>query len=319
MRTVFVTGGAGFIGSHLVKRLATDNKVIVYDNYEKDSLSLLGYDKLENVTVIRGDVLDKELLKQSMQGANHVIHAAASVGVDKVTSDQLNCMQVNIIGTNNVLEAAHELSVSGRVILFSTSEIFGEMAYKVSETDPVKSGAPWESRWGYGISKIASEHFAHAYHTRFQLPIVCVRPFNVYGPGQTMNGAMKQFISKALKNEDIIINGDGTPIRAWCYIDDFVDCMMRCLEDPKAIGESFNVGNARTAITIFNLARDIIRLLDSTSQIIHGDPLKMEIHLRIPCTDKAKEILGFEATTTLEEGILKTAESVKNELLVAHG
>ena len=314
MSTVFITGGAGFIGSHIVRRLAKDHKVVVFDNYLKNSLTLLGYDKLENVTVIKGDVLDKELVASSMEGADTVIHAAASIGVDVVSQDQLNTMQVNIIGTSNVLEAAHKHNVKGRVIVFSTSEIFGEMAFKVSETDPVKSGAPWEARWGYGISKIAGEHFAHAYHTRFGLPIVCVRPFNVYGPGQTMNGAMKLFVANALQNKDIKINGDGTPIRAWCYVDDFVDCIMQCIENPKAIGESFNIGNPLQTMTVLGLAERVIELLGSTSKVIHGDPLKMEIYLRIPCIDKAMNLLGFDPKIDLKTGILKTADSVRAEL-----
>lgn len=314
MSTIFVTGGAGFIGAHIVQRLSGDHRVVVYDNYVKNSLTLLGYDTLPNVTVVKGDILDKELLRTSMEGADYVIHAAASVGVDVVTNDQLTCMLVNVMGTNNVLEAAHELGVKGRVIVFSTSEIFGPMAYKVSETDTVQSGAPWEPRWGYGISKIAGEHFAHAYHTRFQLPIVCVRPFNVYGPGQTMNGAMKLFIVKALKNEDITINGDGTPIRAWCYVDDFVDCIVECMTNPKAVGESFNVGNPLETVTVRGLAERIIELLGSQSRIIHGDPLAMEIYLRIPRIDKAKGLLGFDPKTDLKTGILKTAASVRAEL-----
>ncbi len=314
MRTVFITGGAGFIGSHIVRRLAPDHKVIVYDNYLKNSLSLLGYDTLENVTLVKGDILDKDMVRASMKGADTVIHAAASIGVDVVSHDQLQTMQVNIIGTSNVLEVAHELDVQGRVIVFSTSEIFGDMAYKVSETDPVRSGAPWESRWGYGISKIAGEHFAHAYHTRFGLPIVCVRPFNVYGPGQTMNGAMKMFIANALQNKDIKINGDGTPIRAWCYIDDFVDCLLACMTNKKAVGESFNIGNPLQTMTVLGLAERVIELLGSSAKVIHGDPLKMEIYLRIPCIDKATKLLGFHPTIDLKTGILKTAESVSTEL-----
>ncbi|MBM3231402.1 NAD-dependent epimerase/dehydratase family protein [Candidatus Peregrinibacteria bacterium] len=311
---VLVTGGAGFIGSHIVRRLAPNHNVIVFDNYLKNSLSILGYDKLKNVKVVKGDILDKELVASSMEGADVVIHAAASIGVDVVSKDQLNTMQVNIIGTNNVLEAAQQHGVKGRVIVFSTSEIFGEMAYKVKETDPVKSGAPWEARWGYGISKIAGEHFAHAYHTRFGLPIVCVRPFNVYGPGQTMNGAMKLFVANALQNKDIKINGDGTPIRSWCYVDDFVDCILQCMTNPKAIGESFNIGNPLQTMTVLGLAERVIELLDSKSKVVHGEPLKMEIHLRIPCIDKAKTLLGFEPKIDLKTGILKTAESVREEL-----
>jgi UDP-glucose 4-epimerase len=232
--------------------------------------------------------------------------------------DQLKTIQTNILGTSNVLESAKLHGVSDRVVVFSSSEIFGKMAYKVTEEDPVRSGPPWEPRWGYAVSKVASEHFAHGYHTSHGLPIVCVRPFNVYGPGQTMRGAMKMFIANALQNKDISIHGDGSPIRSWCYIDDFVDAIELCLEHPKAIGESFNIGNAKTAVTVLGLAEKIIQLLGSDSKIIHGDPLSMEIHLRIPCVDKAKKLIGWETKVGLDEGILKTAEEVKQELLVSH-
>ena len=313
MKTVFITGGGGFIGAHLVRRLADDHRVIVYDHFKKDTLLRLGYDKHPNVQLVKGDILDTSLLQKSMEGSDTVIHAAAIVGVNEV-NDQLATMQTNIFGTSNVLESARLCGVKGRVIVFSTSEIFGKMAYRVTETDNVECGPPGEARWGYGISKIAGEHFSNAYHRQFGVPTVNLRPFNIYGPGQTMNGAMKAFIWKALKHEDIRINGDGSPIRAWCYVDDFVDCIVRCMENPKAIGESFNIGNSKTAITVYGLARMIIQLLDSRSNILHGDPLAMEIHLRVPCTDKAKRILGFEAETDLETGVLLTAESVKKEM-----
>lgn len=314
MKHVFITGGAGFIGAHLVRRLSADHRVTVFDHCRKDTLMRLGYDKHENVTVVKGDVLDAAAVQASMKGADIAIHAAAVVGVSEV-NDQLITMQTNILGTSNVLEAARLNGIGDRVVVFSTSEIFGGMAYRVSENDPVISGPPGEARWGYGISKIAGEHFANGYHKKYGLPTVCVRPFNIYGPGQTMAGAMKMFIANALQGKDITINGDGSPIRAWCYIDDFVDCIMSCMEKPVAIGESFNIGNAKTAITVLGLAQKVVQLLDSPSKILHNPPLPMEIHLRIPSVDKAKALLGFEATVDLDTGILKTAESVRRELV----
>ncbi|MCA9370461.1 MAG: NAD(P)-dependent oxidoreductase [Candidatus Peregrinibacteria bacterium] len=313
MSTIFITGGAGFIGSHLVHRLAKEHKVTVFDNYRKDSLAALGYDQDPNVTIVKGDILDATLVKESMKGADYVIHAAAIVGVIDVMN-QLKTMEVNILGTHNVLEAAHELGVSERVIVFSSSEIFGKMAYKVTEEDSVRSGPPWEARWGYSVSKIACEHFAAGFHRAHNMPVTCVRPFNVYGPGQTMGGAMKMFITKALQNEDISIHGDGSPIRSWCYVDDFCNAIERCMKDPNAIGESFNIGNSKTAITVLGLAELVIELLNSQSSILHGEPLLQEIHLRIPDVSKAKTLLGWEAMTDLKTGIQKTAESVKKEL-----
>jgi UDP-glucose 4-epimerase len=135
-----------------------------------------------------------------------------------------------------------------------------------------------------------------------------VRPFNVYGPGQTGEGALQVFIKKALKNEEIFINGDGTQIRAWCYVTDFVDCLMLCLEKKEAIGHSFNLGNARAIMTTLGLAQTVCRVLKSESKISHRPPLSADIELRIPSVEKAEQLLGFKAKVDLEEGITKTAE-----------
>jgi UDP-glucose 4-epimerase len=143
------------------------------------------------------------------------------------------------------------------------------------------------------------------------LPTVTVRPFNVYGPGQTGEGAIQIFIKKALKNEDIFINGDGNQIRAWCYVDDFVECIMLALSDKRAVGESFNIGNARAVTTILGLAETVLRVLKSDSKIVFKDSLSADVELRIPSVEKAKKLLNFKAKIDLEEGILITAESFK--------
>jgi UDP-glucose 4-epimerase len=134
-----------------------------------------------------------------------------------------------------------------------------------------------------------------------------VRPFNIYGPGQTGEGAIQVFIKKALLNQDIKIHGDGNQIRAWCYVDDFVDCLTRCIEAPDAVGHSFNIGNARAVITILGLAESVCRVLKSESKIVFEPPLSADIAIRIPSVDKSQEILGFKAQVDLEEGISRTA------------
>ena len=219
-----------------------------------------------------------------------------------------------MIGTANALEAALENGLQGRFIDFSTSEIFGSMAFKSSEKDTAVAGSVGEARWTYAVSKLAGEHLAHAYYKEAGLNVVTVRPFNVYGPGQTGEGALQIFIKRALKNEDIFIYGDGTAIRAWCYVDDFVDCLIRCIEDPKAIGESFNLGNARTVITTLGLAQAVCRVLKSDSKIIFKDALSADIEMRIPSVEKTKELLGFEAKVDLDEGIEKTASWIEKHL-----
>lgn len=311
-KKIFITGGAGFIANTLIVKLIEDNEIVVYDNFYRDTLTGSGYSDHANIQIIKGDVLDFDLLCSSMKGADVVVHAAGIAGIDTVIKEPVRTMQVNMIGTANTLEAARVNHITDRFIDFSTSEIFGSMAYRSSEVDQAVAGSAGEARWTYAVSKLAGEHLAHAYSSQYNLPVVTVRPFNVYGPGQTGEGAIQIFIKKALKNEDIFINGDGNQIRAWCFVDDFVDCLFRCLEDPKAIGESFNIGNARAITTILGLAEVVCRVLKSDSKIIFKPALSADIELRIPSVEKAYELLGFKSKVDLEEGVLRTAEWMKN-------
>src|SRR6185436_4013712 len=141
-----------------------------------------------------------------------------------------------------------------------------------------------------------------SYHKEYGLPVVSVRPFNVYGPGQTGEGAIQVFIKRALKNEDIHIYGDGSQIRAWCFVDDFVACLLRCVEWPSALGESFNIGNARAVMTTYGLAQTVCRVLNSKSAILFKPALSAEIELRVPSVEKARRILKFDAKVGLDEG-----------------
>lgn len=310
-KTIFITGGAGFIANTLIKHYVELNRIVVYDNFHRDTLTGSGLSNHPNIKVINGDVLDFELLKASMKGADIVVHAAGIAGIDTVIKNPVTTMRVNMIGTANALEAARINGVTDRFVDFSTSEVFGSMAFRSSESDATVAGSAGEARWTYAVSKLAGEHLAHAYYSQFKLPVVTVRPFNVYGPGQTGEGAIQIFIKRALKNEDIKIDGDGNQIRAWCYVDDFVDCLIRCIEDPKAIGESFNLGNARAVITILGLAQTVCRVLNSKSKIVFEPPLSADIAIRIPSVEKTWEVLGFKAKVDLEEGVQNTAQWMK--------
>jgi UDP-glucose 4-epimerase len=310
-KQIFITGGAGFIANTLIKQYIENNKIVVYDNFHRDTLTNSSVANHPNLKIVKGDVLDAATLTAAMKGSDIVIHAAGIAGIDTVIKSPVRTMQVNMIGTANALQAAHENGITDRFIDFSTSEVFGSMAFKSSETDQTVSGSAGEARWTYAVSKLAGEHLAHAYFKQFKLPVVTVRPFNVYGPGQTGEGAIQIFIKKALKNEEIHIDGDGSQIRAWCFVDDFVDCLIRCVENPKAIGESFNIGNSRAVITILGLAQLVCRVLKSDSKIVFDDPLSADIAIRIPSVEKTKNILGFKALVDLEEGVLRTAEYMK--------
>jgi UDP-glucose 4-epimerase len=307
-KNIVITGGAGFIANALLRRTLEKNRITVFDNFHRDTLSGSGLASHPNLRIVRGDVLDYPALCAAMKGADIVIHAAAIAGVDTVLRIPVRTMRVNLIGTANMLEAARENGIPDRVVDFSTSEVFGPMAFRVSETDSTVAGSAGEARWTYAVSKLAGEHLAKAYHQQYRLPIVTVRPFNVYGPGQTGEGAIQVFIKRALRNEVLRIDGDGNQIRAWCYVDDFVEGLMQCICSPKAIGESFNIGNARAVITVLGLAQTVCRVLNSKSEIVFDPPLSADIAIRIPSVAKASELLGFKAKIDLEEGVLRTAK-----------
>lgn len=307
-KRIFVTGGAGFIGSTLVERLIRDNEIVVYDNLLRNAIRerpLYGH---RNLTLVEGDVLDAERLKQAMEGAQIVVHMAAIAGIDTVIKSPTRTMRVNMLGSANVMEGALELSGCERVLCFSTSEVFGTHAFRSEETDHTVMGAVGEARWTYAVSKLAGEHLAHAYFKEFGLPTVVVRPFNIYGPGQVGEGAIHVFVKRAIQNEDLDVHGDGNQIRAWCYIDDMVDGLLLCLERPEAIGESFNIGNSRAVVTIYGLANTVLRVTGSSSRIRFTRKDYVDVELRVPQVEKARRILGFEAKVDLEEGIKRTAE-----------
>ena len=307
-KKLFITGGAGFIGSTLVGRLVDQNCVTVYDNLSRDALSDKPFAQHENLHRIEGDILDLERLTRSMDGSDIIVHCAAIAGIDTVIKSPTRTMHVNMIGSANVLEAASKLDRCDRVVCFSTSEVFGQQAFRATETDHTVMGAVGEARWTYAVSKLAEEHLAVAYYKEKWLPTTVVRPFNVYGPGQVGEGAIHKFIKQAIADEPLEVHGDGSQIRAWCYVDDMVDAVLLCMGHPEAVGESFNVGNERDVITIYGLANTIVRVLDSHSEIKFIPKTYVDVELRVPVVDKIKRLLGFSAKVDLEEGICRTAE-----------
>jgi nucleoside-diphosphate-sugar epimerase len=314
-KRILVTGGAGFIGTTLARRLVDDNEVVALDNLHRDSLG--GTDLLEhpNFAFVEGNVLDGPRLADVARGVTHFVHAAAIAGVDTVRESPVRTMRVNLIGTYNALEAALATrDTIERTIVFSTSEVFGAYAYKVDEEHVTTQGSVGEARWTYAVSKLAGEHMAHAYYDELGLPTVSVRPFNVYGPGQIGGGAVRAFIETALAGGDLVIHGDGSQIRAWCYVDDMVDALLLALEHPRAIGESFNVGNAHSAVTIYDLAQRIKRLTGCPGELVFRPLHYTDVELRIPNVDKARDLLGFEAKVELDEGLARTIAWYREKL-----
>jgi nucleoside-diphosphate-sugar epimerase len=304
---ILLTGGAGFIGTNLCRVLADRNRVVVYDNGHRDAIHLTDLPDHPNVTIIRGDVLDPEGVKKAIAGCRAVVHLAAIAGIDTVNKRPTVTMKVNMMGTENVIEAAVAEKVE-RFIDFSTSEVYGPFVYNADENDSTIHGRVGVLRWIYAVSKLAAEHMTHCYHVEYGLPAVTVRPFNIYGPYQVGEGAIQKFILAALKGEPLIINGDGSQIRAWCYIQDFVWGVLLCLEKEEAVGEVFNLGNHRTAVTIRDLAEKIIVQTGSSSKLVTREALAADVALRIPSTAKARKLLGFEPEISLEEGLKRSIE-----------
>jgi len=314
---IFITGGAGFIGTQLIGRLIDDNEVVVYDTFARDALSAAPHSGHPHLRAIAADVLDRATLRDAMADADYVVHCAGIAGIDTVIRSPINTMRVNIIGSANVLEVAADLPHCKRVVCFSTSEVFGQHAFEAVETDRTVIGAVGEARWTYAVSKLAVEHLAIAYHRERGTATTVLRPFNVYGPGQVGEGALRTFIERALRNEPIEIHGEGGQIRAWCYVDDMVDATLLAMSHPRAVGESFNIGNRRSVETIYSLARTVVRILESSSEIRFVPRAAVDVELRIPVIDKARELLGFEPTVELEDGILRTAAYYRSRAALA--
>ncbi len=306
-KRIFVTGGAGFIGTTLARQLVEHNTVVAFDNLHRDAVSGTGLLDHPNYELVEGDILDPEHLTEAARDATHFVHCAAIAGVDTVLASPVRVMRVNVIGTYNALEAAlATLGTLERYVDFSTSEVFGTHALNVEEGHVSTIGSVGEARWTYAVSKLAGEHMAHAYHDELGLPAVTVHPFNIFGPGQIGGGAIRAFIEAALAGRDLTIHGDGSQIRAWTYVTDMVSGVLACLEHPAAVGQAFNIGNPRGAVTIYDLAHRIKRISGATGEIVFQPLHYADVELRIPNVRKAREVLGWEPYVELDEGLEKT-------------
>jgi UDP-glucose 4-epimerase len=312
-KRIFITGGAGFIGSTVAARVVEKNKVIVYDNLDRDSLKNSSHRNHHNLTLIRGDVLDYPSLLEAVEASQptHIVHCAAIAGISTTIKKPVHTLEVNVLGSANLLRAANTLGAVERLVCFSTSEVFGQHSFQSDEDSSAVIGKVGVARWAYAVSKLSSEHLTMAYHKQCGLPATVLRPFNIYGPGQVGEGALSMFIQQALDNETIQIHGDGTQIRAWCYIEDMVRAVLLVFENPNAVGETFNIGNKRAVTTIFGLANTVVRVLGSSSRIEFILKDYADVELRVPNVDKARQVLDFEAEVDLEQGILATARSLQ--------
>jgi nucleoside-diphosphate-sugar epimerase len=317
-KRICVTGGAGFIGSHLVSRLVEHNDIVVFDNLHRNALQFAHLEGHPRLRFIEGDVLDFAATRQAVDGCHIVIHCAAIAGVYTVDRSAVRTMEVNMLGTHQVVKAALEVGVE-RFVEFSTSEVYGPFIHKGKEDDLTTIGPIGESRWVYAASKLASEHLSYAHYREDQLPLAIVRPFNVYGPRQVGDGAIRGITLQALQNLPITLYNDGTQIRSWCYVDDFVDGVLRCAEKPEAVGQAFNLGNPQGTATNFELANMIIRLTNSKSEIVFKPHPGPEVDLRVPSIEKAASLLDYKPAVSLEAGITKTIPFYRENLAAVAG
>ena len=306
-KRILITGGAGFIGSHLVERLIAENEVVVYDNLHRNALQFAHLDGHAHLRFIKGDVLDYDDTRRAVEGCQLVIHCAAIAGVYTVDRSAVRTMEVNLLGTHQVVKAALDVGVE-RFVEFSTSEVYGPFTHKGREDEATTIGPIGESRWVYAASKLASEHLSYAHFKEDGLPLAIVRPFNVYGPRQVGDGAIRGMALQALRNLPITLYNDGTQIRSWCFVDDFVDGVLRCLERPEAVGQAFNLGNPQGTATNFELAHLILRLTNSSSEIVFKPHPGPEVDLRVPSIEKAMTLLDYRPTISLEKGVMQAIE-----------
>ncbi|GBD11054.1 Bifunctional polymyxin resistance protein ArnA [bacterium HR23] len=314
-KRVLITGGGGFIGVSLAERLAPHNQVVLFDrDFSANAWAYAGLAGHPHIHLVEGDILDLPQVSRVAQGVHIVLHTAAVVGVQEVIHNPLRTLEVNYQGTANILKAMAHASACQRFVFFSTSEVYGPQAPQVREDADIFLPSARDARWAYCISKVAGEHLALAYCQQMGLPVVVVRPFNIFGPRRVGDYALLRFILHALRGDALEVYGDGTQIRAWCYIDDLCDGVLRCLEAPEAVGQVFNIGNPQNAVTIYQLAQKVVRLCASSSPILLR-PLEFpDVVVRIPDIGKAQRLLGFTPRVGLEEGLVRTIAWVQEHL-----
>jgi nucleoside-diphosphate-sugar epimerase len=313
MHRYVITGGAGFIGSHIAERLADRAELVLFDNLRRDSLASTDLATLPNVELVEDDIRDRRAVLDAVQGADAVLHLAAIAGVSSYYSEPETTLRVNIEGTANVVDAVVASGV-GTLLYLSTSEVHGPEAHDVDEESPCAIGPSSDRRWVYATSKLAGEHLVLRGGETHGFAATVLRPFNVYGPRQTGEGAIRNFCLAATSGENLVVYGDGRAVRAWCYVDDFVDAVLLALGNPAAAGQVFNIGNPAASVDTNELARQVASLVPGVgveSQTVS----RAEVAYRTPAIAKARELLGFDPAISLRQGLERTLDWTRSSLL----
>ena len=319
MSKILITGGAGFIGSHLADRLLSQGiSVVVLDNLSTGSRDNLAH-AVDNplLEVVVGDVNDRALLASLVDKVDAIYHLAASVGVKHIMDNLVSSIQNNVDGTIAVLEAA---AVSGKkVLITSTSEVYGKLSEGPSaETDDLRMGETIRSRWSYACSKALDEYLAFAYFHERNLPVTVVRLFNTVGERQTdaYGMVLPTFVKQALSGAPITIHGDGTQSRCFAYVKDVVWALDGLMNSDTATGEVFNIGSTEM-VTINELAQLVVQVTGSSSAVEYIPYEKAyavgfeDASRREPDISKISSAIGFEVRHNLRDIITKVAESLK--------
>lgn len=320
---VLITGGAGFIGSHLAEALLKkDYEVVVLDNFstgrEENVAHLL---KEPDFRLVLGSILDKKLVRDVVKEVDLVFHLAAAVGVKLIIDKPLESLITNVRGCEIVFEACQKYRK--KVLFTSSSEVYGKNANKIlKEEDDRILGSPLKSRWTYSTAKAIGEILAFNYYLEEGMPAVIVRLFNVIGPRQRSDYGMvvPRFIEQALKNQPLTVYGDGRQRRCFLYVDDAVRALIELIEHPRASGEVFNLGSDEE-VTIKELAELIVNLTNSSSEIIYlpyeqvyGGKYE-DMRRRLPDLTKVKKLIGFKPSYSLKESLGIMIEETKEKYL----
>jgi UDP-glucose 4-epimerase len=302
-----ITGGAGFIGSHLAEKLiARGDQVVIFDNLSTGSVNNL-FDIKGKIKFEQGNILDKAVIDKLVGESDYVVHLAAALGVFNIVNKPLESLKTNLQGSEIVLEACYKYRKP--VLVASTSEIYGKNdKVPLNEEDDRIIGHPLKSRWSYSEAKAVDESLAYFYYLENKLPIRIVRFFNTVGPRQVGHYGMvvPRFVSAALKNEPISVYGSGDQIRCFCHVTDAVRGLLLVMDSDKAVGEVFNVGNNQQ-ISIMELAKKVIEITGSKSNIEKiayekAYPQGFEdMQRRVPDISKIKQVLGWAPEINLDQ------------------
>lgn len=317
-----ITGGAGFIGSHLAEYLIQNGfkKIVIIDNLSTGSqdniIRILKNNK--NVKFIKGNVLDSKLVDKEVKYTDIIFHLAAVVGVKLVLKEPIQTIVTNVRGTENILSIAQKYKK--KIMIASTSEVYGKgIRVPFSENDDILLGPTTKSRWSYAFSKAIDEFLSLAYFQEKKLPVLIVRLFNTVGPRQSERYGMvlPNFVKQALNGEDITVYGDGSQTRSFCHVQDTVSALHKLALADAAVGQIFNVGNDEE-ISIKELAERVKKFSNSSSKIVFIPYDKVyntgfdEISRRIPDITKLRQMIGFVPKYSIDDIIIDTINYYRN-------